>query len=170
MRNPPLLPSSRVSAAFAQWFQRAERLLYVLVGSALSLAGFILFANVLYTWGRDVFVGRHSVGDALLAGVDGLLLVFIFAELLHTVRAVVSQDELRTEPFLVVGIVAVVRRIIVASAEGSKALGSDHFRDLMIELSVLIAAVLLLSGSIALLRHRGGQAPTFPNEPDELDA
>jgi uncharacterized membrane protein (DUF373 family) len=169
MSNPPPLPSSRVSEAFAYWFQAVERLLYILVGSALALAGFILFGNVVYTWGREVFVGRRSVGDALLAGVDGLLLVFIFAELLHTVRVVVSQDELRTEPFLVVGIVAVVRRIIVASAEGSKALGSDHFHDLMIELSVLIAAVLLLSGSIALLRHQGGPSPRFPKEPDEPD-
>jgi uncharacterized membrane protein (DUF373 family) len=141
--------------------------LYIAVGCALAVAGFALFGEAVYTFCEEVLRRRHPLDDALLSAVDGILLVFIFAELLHTVRVVVAHDELRTEPFLIVGIVAALRRFIVASAEGSKTLGTPLFKDLMIELGVLITAVVLLSIAIWLLRAHGLPASKMSSNASE---
>jgi len=82
-----------------------------------------------------------------------LLLVFIFAELLHTVRAVIAHDELRTEPFLVVAIVAAIRRFIVVSAQAPEVAEDELFNRLMLELGLLMGAVLVLGVTIWLLRR-----------------
>jgi uncharacterized membrane protein (DUF373 family) len=137
----------------AERFRDAEHLLYVVVGATLAVAGFVLFAEVLYQFFHDVTVGRHGLERSLLDAVNGLLLVFIFAELLHTIRAVIAHDALETEPFVVVGIVAAIRRFIVVSAQASEALRDDLFNRLMLEIGLLMAAVLVLGCTIWLLRR-----------------
>src|SRR5687767_13902588 len=89
----------------ADAFRQAEHLLYGVVGVALGVAGFVLFTHLVYRFVSDVAAGEQSLAQSLLEAVDELLLVFISAELLHTVRVVLAMDVLRTEPFLMVGIV-----------------------------------------------------------------
>ena len=117
----------------------------------MSLAGAALFVHVLYRFvsdsGDEVFV------DHVLELLDGLLLVFIVVELLHTVRAVLDDKVLSAEPFLVVGIVAAIRRLIVISAEAPKAVGEPVFADRMLEMGILIVAVAALGVTIAVLRR-----------------
>lgn len=148
-----------VWAAIADRFRQAEHLMYVVVGSTLAVAGFVLFGQVLYDFGHGLTVDDRPLAEGLLDAVNGILLVFIFAELLHTVRAVIAEDVLKTEPFLVIAIVAAVRRFIVASAEASEVVGGSHFDDLMVELGVLVGAVLVLALSIWLLRHSSRMSP-----------
>jgi uncharacterized membrane protein (DUF373 family) len=150
----------RARTAFAERFRQAEHVLYIAVGVALALAGLILFAQVVYTFVHRVVVGHPDLAASLLQGVDGLLLVFIFAELLHTVRVVIAADVLRVEPFLVVGIVAAIRRFIVANAEAVETAGRARFRDLMLELTVLVGAVLVLGFVMWLLRHSQRDSPS----------
>jgi uncharacterized membrane protein (DUF373 family) len=84
--------------------------------------------------------------------LSGLLLVFIFTELITTIRVVISRRRVEVEPFLIVGIVAAVRRLIVISAEAENLLGTAEFRDLMIEIGILAATVLLLGTTVLVLR------------------
>jgi uncharacterized membrane protein (DUF373 family) len=127
----------------------------------LAAAGFVLFTHLVFKFVSDAVAGKQNLAQSLLEAVDELLLVFIFAELLHTVRVVLAMDVLRTEPFLMVGIVAAIRRFIVASAEASGHIGGPKFDDLMMELGVLMAAVLVLGFTIWLLRFSR-------REPEEL--
>jgi uncharacterized membrane protein (DUF373 family) len=53
----------------------------------------------------------------------------------------------------VVGIVAIIRRLIVISAEASGVIGQEKFDDLMLEMGLLVAATLALGLVIYLLRH-----------------
>jgi uncharacterized membrane protein (DUF373 family) len=145
----------------ADTFRQAEHLLYAVVGLALAAAGFVLFTHLVFKFVSDAVAGKQNLAQSLLEAVDELLLVFIFAELLHTVRVVLAMDVLRTEPFLMVGIVAAIRRFIVASAEASGHIGGPKFDDLMMELGVLMAAVLVLGFTIWLLRFSR-------REPEEL--
>jgi uncharacterized membrane protein (DUF373 family) len=153
------LLSRRVAA---EAFRQAEHLLYGIVGLALALAGFVLFVHLVYRFVYDLAVRHHGLPETLLESVDELLLVFIFAELLHTVRVVLAMDVLRTEPFLMIGIVAAIRRFLVASAEAPEVVGGPKFNDLMLELGILMGAVLALGFTIWLLRF--GQ-----RQPEELD-
>lgn len=49
-----------------------------------------------------------------------MLLLLIIAELLYTLQLVVARGEIATEPFLFIGIIAVVRRVVVITAEIEK--------------------------------------------------
>ena len=84
--------------------------------------------------------------------LSGLLLVFIFTELITTIRVVIARRKVVVEPFLIVGIVAAVRRLIVISAEAENLLGTAKFRDVMLEIAILAGTVLLLGATVLLLR------------------
>lgn len=131
-----------------------EDLFYAAILVALTAGGALLFGYALYGFVGDVSTG--PLDRALLSLLDALLLVFIFTELIHTVRAVIAEGVLVVEPFLIVGIVAAMRRIVVISAEAKDMLGSPDFADAMIEIGVLALSAILLAVSIFLLRRSGG--------------
>jgi uncharacterized membrane protein (DUF373 family) len=88
----------------------------------------------------------------VLGLLSGLLLVFIFTELITTIRVVIARRRVVVEPFLIVGMVAAVRRLIVISAEAENLLGTAEFRDVMLEIGVLAVTVLLLGVTVLVLR------------------
>ena len=135
----------------ARGFEGVEHLLNAAIAIALALGGMALFVHVIVRFARDV--SDHPFVEVILGLLDGLILVFIVTELLHTLRAVISDGVLTTEPFLVVGIVAIIRRLIVISAEAAGVVGQKKFDDLMLEMGLLIGATLALGLVIYLLRH-----------------
>jgi hypothetical protein len=66
----------------------------------------------------------------------------------------IARRRMVVEPFLIVGIVAAVRRLIVISAEAENLLGTAKFRDVMLEIGVLAMTVLLLGVTVLVLRIR----------------
>ena len=60
---------------------------------------------------------HQSAVDVGVVLLDRILLALIVAELLHTLRFVVLRGEIVVEPFLFVGLIAVVRRILIITAE-----------------------------------------------------
>ena len=50
--------------------------------------------------------------------------MFIFTELISTIRVVIARRTVTVEPFLIVGMVAAIRRLIVISAEPENLLGT----------------------------------------------
>jgi uncharacterized membrane protein (DUF373 family) len=129
------------------------------VALALIAGGTMLLGVVVYDFVRDL--GQGPFIAAVLELLSGLLLVFIFTELITTIRVVIARRRVVVEPFLIVGIVAAVRRLIVISAEAENLLGTAEFRDVMIEIGVLAATVLLLGATVLLLRiRRADEEPT----------
>jgi uncharacterized membrane protein (DUF373 family) len=147
------------------FFGYVEDGFYVAVAVALSVAGVILFGYVAYDFATTVADGG-DLTNLVLEFLDGLLLVFIITELIHTVRAVIDEKALVAEPFLIVGIVAAIRRLIVVSAEAKDLLGTPEFSDAMFEIGLLTGAVLLLASAIFLLRHTVRSEPSSQHEPD----
>ncbi len=98
-------------AASASLLERAQDLLSVAVGAVLIT----LAAGELVTGIVDFFrqVRRASVETAGIALLDRLLLVLILVEIVHTVVLSLRSHQLAAEPFIVVGLVAVIRRILV---------------------------------------------------------
>ncbi len=87
--------------------------------------------------------------------LDGLLLVFIFVELLFAVRACLRSHEIVAEPFLIVGILACIKEIVVPSVEAAKLLteGPESSRA-VVQIGVLGVLVLLLASPAFILRAR----------------
>ncbi len=87
--------------------------------------------------------------------LDGLLLIFIFVELLYAVRSSLRSHEIVAEPFLIVGILAGIKEIVVLSVEAASLLdrGPDFSRA-VVEIGVLGGVVLVLALAAFVLRER----------------
>ena len=141
---------------------------YVAVALALAVAGVVLFGYTLYNFVNHL--GDAPLSDSILELLDGMLLVFIFTELIHTVRAVIEEKVLVAEPFLIVGIVAGIRRLIVVSAEAKDLLGKPDFTHAILEMGVLAGAIILLTLAVFLLRNTSHSEPRSAHEPgDDID-
>lgn len=147
----------------AKVFRYIEQAFYVAVAIALSIAGVILFGHVVYRFVTHI---PDDLPGAILELLDGLLLVFIIGEVIHTIAAVIQENLLRTEPFLIVGIVAAIRRLLVITAEAGREIGHANFDDLMVELGLLLAAVLVLGTVVFLMRHTDSKEPVPAGEED----
>ena len=161
MGHPDADHRRRDRSGIAALLGYGEFLIDAAVALALTIGGVILLGVVVYDFLRDL--GRAPFIDQVLELLSGLLLVFIFTELISTIRVVIARRRVEVEPFLIVGIVAAIRRLIVISAEAENLLGSAQFRDLMLEIGVLAGTVLVLGATVFLLRvaRRGEDEPTI---------
>jgi len=89
----------------------------------------------------------------MLEILDGLLLIFIFVELLYAVRACLRSHEIVAEPFLIVGILAGIKEIVEAATLLEK---GPEFSRAVVEIAVLGAVVLVLALAAFVLRARRG--------------
>jgi uncharacterized membrane protein (DUF373 family) len=91
----------------------------------------------------------------MLEILDGLLLIFIFVELLYAVRTCLRSHEIVAEPFLIVGILAGIKEIVVLSVEAATLLEKGPpFARAVVEIGVLGAVVLVLAVAAYVLRER----------------
>src|SRR6201991_591115 len=98
---------------------------------------------------------NSSVNVVMIEILDGLLLIFIFVELLYAVRSCLRSREIVAEPFLIVGILAGIKEIVVLSVEAAALLdkGPDFSRA-VVEIGVLGGVVLVLALAAFVLRER----------------
>jgi uncharacterized membrane protein (DUF373 family) len=128
--------------------------IYFVVALILVVGAALLAVDAVTT-----FIDFVADGEPLLAAatevLSVLLLVFVFVELLGAVRKTLRERRLLAEPFLLVGIIAAIKEIVVvAGAERPKDGGFAEFRDGMIEIGVLAGVVLVLALAALLLRMR----------------
>ena len=145
------------------FFGYVEDFFYIAVAIALALAGAGLFGYVVYDFVSKIGDTEFSVG--ILNFLDGLLLVFIITELIHTIRAVIDEKVLVAEPFLIVGIVAAIRRLVVISAEAKDLLGTHEFNDAILEIGVLTGTIVFIAVALFLLRSNVRSEPSSKHEP-----
>lgn len=141
-------------------FGQIERAIAIGIGVLLSLAAVLALSGaVTLVW--DGVVQWPQI-RSLFAIVDRLLFVLMLVEILHTVRASIQSQELASEPFLIVGIIATIRRILVVTLETSDQPGhaqasvgsAPSFDHAMVELGVLGVLTLVLAIAIYLSRRR----------------
>ncbi len=131
----------------------AENLVYAAAGALLVVSALFVLGAVGYHLAKDFQEGAEL---AVTAALDGLLLVFIVLELLAGVRATMVERKLIAEPFLVVGIIASIKEIVVITLRAKNEAGLDDkaFQASMTEIAVLGLLVLLLAGAGYLVRRK----------------
>ena len=89
--------------------------------------------------------------------LDRVLLALMPAEIIYTVGRISRTQMLETEPFLIVGIIAAIRRMLIITAEGAGHidLTDPVFQALLAELGLLAVIIFLLAWSMRLLGDRG---------------
>jgi Phosphate-starvation-inducible E family len=153
-------------------FQHIELAVYVAIGMLLSLTALLTLvsATLLLLEGIRDWSGSR----AIFIIVDRLMFVLMLIEILHTVRGSVRSGILTPEPFLIVGLIASIRNVIVITlkssgitTEGHGAIEAETLRSSIIELAVLGLLILIFVVSIYLLRR--GQALAAANAPQADD-
>jgi uncharacterized membrane protein (DUF373 family) len=124
-------------------------------------------------------LSHWTIATETLRVLDQLLLVLMLVEILHTVRTSIRSHILFTaEPFLVVGLIASIRRILVITLEAATLTkegkwsteAASIFRASMIELGLLsfsFWSLPLCSYAAALQPRKNSRAPV-PGMPSPL--
>jgi len=144
----------------------AEQAVYAVAAAALFAGAAALLVEAVVAYVDDLSDGILAASTELLSV---LLLVFVFVELLGAVRTTIRERRLIAEPFLLVGIIASIKEIVVvAGAERPMDAEFAEFRDGMVEIGVLAGVVLILSVAALLLRRKE-RDPT-EEQSDDLEA
>jgi uncharacterized membrane protein (DUF373 family) len=135
-------------------FTRVEDVVYVGLGILLAASAATLMVVAAVGFGRSLFSGSFPAGAIDL--LDRILLVLMIVELLYTVQVSFREHTLVPEPFLIVGLIAATRRILVLTAEFTGIVDKPEaaFRNAMLELGLLTVLVVAMVVSLVLLRKR----------------
>ncbi len=119
----------------------------------------IFAAGILLVFGfyRFIININANIHDNVLQLLQSLLLVMMLMEILHTVEISISQHRLIADPFLVVGIIAAIRRMLVVTVELEQAspVGPQSNSSFLLwELGLLASVTLVLSICIYILRSK----------------
>ena len=134
-------------------FTRIEDVTYVGLGVLLAVSALVL----LFAAAWSLIQGLSSSGPAkelTIDVLDQILLVLMMIEILSTVQVSFREHVLTPEPFLVVGLIAAIRRILVITAEFSSPseMLEAAFRNAMFELGLLTGLIFSLVFSLYFLK------------------
>src|SRR4051812_25415197 len=104
-----------VRAFIARAYKIVEDVVYIGLGVLLAVTLITLLAISYASFGHAV-AGR-TVSDGIVGLLDQILLVLLMVELLYTVQLSFRAHALLPEPFLLVGLISAIRRVLVLTAE-----------------------------------------------------
>ena len=152
------MADERLRIGLGDLLGKAEVLIYAVMGVLLfitALAAAVNAGSILW-----VDIRNWTLASGELGVLDQLLLVLMLVELLHTVSISIRSHILVTEPFLVVGLIASIRRILVITLQAASITKGEWttenatlFRASMYELALLGLLILILVVSITMLRR-----------------
>lgn len=129
--------------------------LFLLAGGALLLFGAARYAVT--------NIGTLDLKDLVVTVLDQALLVFMVAELLHTVRITLRDRSLAAEPFLIIGLIAGVRRILVITAKNENVGAGPEFHVFWVELLLLVGLVVAMVVALFIYRRAYANQPEGPD-------
>jgi uncharacterized membrane protein (DUF373 family) len=107
----PGSPAPRPAVAASIWaLEHAQDFVTVAVGVVLIVLAATLAVSGVVSFVEDV--QSHTMATAAINLLDRVLLVLILVEIVHTVVLSLRAHRLAAQPFIVVGLVAVIRRIL----------------------------------------------------------
>jgi uncharacterized membrane protein (DUF373 family) len=146
-----------------KWLARLERSTFVLTGCLLYLAALILLIQTAVVFVTAIVAAPANTATSAQDLLNGILSVLILIELAYTVVLSIRGQVLTAEPFLIIGIIAIVRRVLViAVGEPTKGAPASSY----LEFATLGAVTLMFVISIVLLRRVRARAPKL----DDLEA
>lgn len=135
-------------------FTRIEDITYIGLGVLLAAGALILLGSAAWFLFNSIF--SSEIRELMVDLLDQILLILMVLEILYTVQVSFREHTLSPEPFLVVGLIAAVRRILIITAEFSKPeeVLEAAFRNAMMELGLLTVLILSLVLSLHFLKRQ----------------
>jgi uncharacterized membrane protein (DUF373 family) len=131
--------------------EKAENVVYLAVAVVLVVLAAIVLGSTAVKLTDLPDLGVITTAAEVL---DLLLLVFIVVELLYAVRTTLAERELLAEPFLLVGIIASIKEIVVLSVKAPDYVGTDKLEDTIWLIGVLTLTIVALAASTLLMRRK----------------
>src|SRR5439155_7220477 len=95
--------------------------------------------------------------------LNTVLLVMMTMEIVYTVAISLQSHTLNAEPFLIIGVIAGIRRTLVITATATdQEAHPEQFHNMLVELGLLAATVLALAAAICILRYSAHKYITAP--------
>lgn len=135
-------------------FTRVEDVAYVGLGLVLAVSALALLVVVAISLVEAILSANLPVKIVRL--LDQSLLILMIVEILYTLQVSFREHTLVAEPFLIVGLIAAIRRVLILTAEFSKPaeIGEAAFHNVMFELGLLTALILALVFSLSLMKRQ----------------
>jgi Phosphate-starvation-inducible E family len=154
------MAQEKIRRHFDFYISQTEVAIYSGLAVLLAVTAFVTIANA--AEGLWLAIRHWSLAAQPVRLLDELLVVLMMVEILHTVRISIRSHVLVTEPFLIVGLIASIRRVLVITLQAAT-LAKDGewtgpgaisiFHASMIELGLLALVIFVLVVSITLLRR-----------------
>ncbi len=138
--------------SITQGFTRVEDAVYVSLGTLLAAIAVALLVAVAVAFARALL--GHTLLDRTVELLDRILLILMIVELLYTVQVSFREHALVPEPFLIVGLIAAIRRVLVLTAEFARLLEKNEgvFQAATLELGLLTVMIVALVVSLVVLK------------------
>src|SRR5258706_13709798 len=133
------------------YLERSERIVLSLIAGVLVALAVLLLLSQVVALVQSVLNG--TVRTAAIDILDGVLLVMMTMEIVYTVTLSLQSHKLVAEPFLIIGIIAAIRRTLVITAESTKLEGTPEFNSTLLELALLSLIVGVMAASIYIMRR-----------------
>ena len=146
--------------------------LHIIEDVIYSLTALVLLGGAFLVLGHSVYqlvthLEDDGVTKAMEATMDSLLIVFILVELLSAVRTAIDEHVLVAEPFLLVGILAAIKEMVVLA---TFRIDAEEPGDLALKIGVLAGVVIALAGATWVLRRREREPKESGDAPEAGDA
>jgi uncharacterized membrane protein (DUF373 family) len=117
--------SASAGVRASQLFVAVEHGVYFATGVLLALTAVLaLVSAAISIWEATLVWGAP---EQIIVTIDRLLFVLMLVEVLHTVRVSLRDGKLTAEPFLVVGLIASIRRVLAITLGSSHATQPGHW-------------------------------------------
>jgi phosphate starvation-inducible membrane PsiE len=151
--------SSRWSPA--RFLKQVESVVLFAIAIVLALLAVLLLVSSIQALITAVTSGL--IREQAIEILDSVLLVMMTMEIVYTVTLSLESHTLQVEPFLIVGAIAAIRRMLVITATSTKLESQPAlFQNTLIELALLAVTIGVIAVSIMLLRR--GQLKVLPDE------
>ena len=139
-------------------FTHVEDVVYVGLGILLAAGAAALLVEEGGSFAAGILSGHMM--ERIVPLLDRILLLLIVTEILYTVQVSFREHTLLPEPFLIVGLIAVIRRVLIVTAGIGKLVetGDPSLRNVLLELGLLTVLVIALVVSLRLLQARPPRA------------
>ena len=150
------------------FLRRAEGIVLMLIAVVLILLAVLILGNsVLILFDATI---RGQLDRLATDILDNVLLVMMLMEIVYTVAVSLEERALVAEPFLIIGAIAAIRRMLIITAEsaGFATLNPAAFQSTLLELGLLAFVVLIMITCVWILRrsHRLGPRSADAEEPE----
>jgi len=137
------------------FFLKLEKCLYLLISfGILFVTAIIILKSFKYIY--LLFLG-HSFYEGLVKILDSFLVAMMFLEVFYTLHMVFGEEHtLCPEPFIIVIIIALVRRFLIIGFEATHGGGFDpvKFKYYLIEIVILGLLIFVFVLSVFILRKQ----------------